>query len=122
MQRKFTIQLRDMEFRAYHGWYPEEQVSGNDFLVNIHLDLISDMPVVRDLTETVDYAEVYALVEKRMMTPTRLLETLVEEIADQIHAFDQRIERVHITMDKLNPPIKGMKGRVAVQLEKSYGH
>ena len=63
MQRKFTIQLRDMEFRAYHGWYPEEQVSGNDFLVNIHLDLISDMPVVRDLTETVDYAEVYALVE-----------------------------------------------------------
>ena len=122
MPRKFTIHLRDLAFRAYHGWYPEEQVVGNDFLVNIHLDLISNMPVVKDLQDTVDYANVYALVEKQMSVATPLLETLVEEIADQIHELDKRIERVHITIDKLNPPIKGMKGRVAVQLEKNYGY
>lgn len=122
MQRKFTIQLRDLAFRAYHGWYPEEQVSGNDFVVNIYLDLISDIPAVKHLSDTIDYAQVYALVEKRMNVATPLLETLVEEIADDIHAFDKRIERVQITIDKLHPPIPGLQGRVAVQLEKTYGH
>lgn len=120
MERQFTIHLLDLQFRAFHGWYPEEQVHGNDFLVNVRLELIESMPRVQHLEETVDYSQVYQIIDTRMQQPTPLLETLVEDIADAIRASDARIQRVSITIDKLNPPIKGMKGRVAVQLDKRY--
>ncbi len=56
-----------MEFHAYHGCFAEEQIIGNTFIVDLHLDTETDASELSDkLDETVDYAAVFEIVKAQM--------------------------------------------------------
>ncbi|MDH7479972.1 MAG: dihydroneopterin aldolase, partial [Syntrophomonadaceae bacterium] len=70
-----TIVLKGMRFFAHHGVLPEERARGQEFLVDVELELPPDRELADDLDATVDYARVYATVRQVVEGPScRLVE------------------------------------------------
>jgi 7,8-dihydroneopterin aldolase/epimerase/oxygenase len=115
----FTIHLHNLKFFAYHGLYEEERKAGNNFEMDV--DVEADIPAsVTKLEQTVDYAFVYSIIDNRMKQPTALLETLVSDLAQKIHEYDNRVKSVRITLKKLSAPIKFFNGVVGVSYKKDF--
>jgi len=114
-----TIHLHHLKFFAYHGLYEDEKKTGNNFEMDV--DVVADVPAsVTRLEHTVDYAVLYQIIESRMQQPTALLETLVHDIAEKIHAHDTRIRSVSITIKKMAAPIKNFNGIAGVSYKKEF--
>ena len=114
-----VIQLHQLKFHAYHGVYREEQISGNEFQLDIDVEINLGQRVT-DLASTLDYVSIYEVVQQRMLVPTALLETLVYDLAEAIHQKDDRIQSVNISIKKINPPIKNFNGTVGVTYKKVF--
>ena len=115
----FTINLNNLAFHAYHGVYEEERMLGNDFEVNVSVTFEADEPVT-SLQHTINYVSVYNIVKQRMAIPLPLLETLAQELTQEIYEFDNRIKIILVSVEKKNPPIPNMEGSVSVHYKKEF--
>ena len=109
------IRLNGMAFYAYHGCLHEEQVIGNNFLVDITMDC--DMEKASnsdDLHDALNYAEVYELVRKEMLIRSHLLEHLSSRILDRLFDSFPQLSSAEVCVAKLNPPIDGQMQSVSV--------
>lgn len=113
------IRLDGLAFRGFHGVYPDEQVNGNDFLVDVemHVD-VSSASESDQLQDTVDYAFVYELIRAVMEQRRNLLEALANQMADNILVNIQRVRKISVTVSKLHPAIGGPCTRTAITLSK----
>lgn len=110
-----TIHLQNLQFFGFHGVYPEEQLLGNEFIVNVKL---ACSPFINEnilLEQTVNYEEIFAIISSVMQIPTPLLETLVVKIGNTILEQYLQVKAVDVSIYKRNPPIKGYQGNVGVQ-------
>ena len=103
-------------FHAFHGLYEEEQKNGNNFVVTVDIE-VDTKGIISDLQQTVDYVEVFQLIQKRMLQATPLLETLAQEMSLGILQLDNKISAVSITIKKLSPPIENFVGEVGVTFQ-----
>jgi 7,8-dihydroneopterin aldolase/epimerase/oxygenase len=108
-----TIHLHNLLFHAFHGLYEHEQIVGNDFEVNVDIE-VATQGIINDLHQTVNYVDAYSIIQQRMLQATPLLETLAQELAQAIHLLDKKITSVSITIKKLSPPIENFVGVVGV--------
>lgn len=116
METKIT--LTGLAFFAYHGYYPEEQVNGGEFKVDVQFHTLAGNAILEDKIEgTVDYTVVYALVKKEMETPSRLIEHLAFRIVTSIKQCFPQITDVEVTVYKLQPPIGGASSHVSVTIK-----
>ncbi|MBS1928008.1 MAG: dihydroneopterin aldolase [Chitinophagaceae bacterium] len=115
----FTIHLNNMHFFAHHGLHEEETLAGNGFVVDLKICFLPNYPV-QELADTINYVQVYELLNIRMEQPVRLLETLAEKIVADIRQLDDRIKKISININKLNPPITRFSGTVGVTLDKEF--
>jgi len=112
-----TISIEGMEFQAYHGCFAEEQVIGNTFIVDVHLDTETSSSEQSDnLDETVNYAEVYDLVKEQMNIKSKLLEHVGRRILDAVLERFSEIDFMEVKISKLNPPVGGKVHSVSVTL------
>ena len=116
----FTIQLHALRFFAEHGMYEEERAVGNEFEVNISLEVKAPKEKIRSLEDTINYTEVYRITKEIFSKRKPLLETLAMDIAERIQAQFDGIESVLITIRKLNPPITNFSGSVAITYSKEF--
>jgi 7,8-dihydroneopterin aldolase/epimerase/oxygenase len=83
-----TIHLQQMRFHGHHGVLPEERRLGQPWIVD--LDLVVDIAQAAasdDLTHTVNYADVFALVRDIVTgDPFDLLEALANRILSSVLA------------------------------------
>jgi dihydroneopterin aldolase len=114
-----TISLHNLIFHSFHGIHEEEKILGNTFTVNVSLSF-QPAEKISSLEQTINYASVYQIVKQRMSLPTALLETLAQDLALQIHAFDKRIKSISVSVEKKNPPIPNMEGSVSVNYKKDF--
>ncbi len=114
-----TIHLHKLEFFAHHGLYDEEKKSGNKFEINIDICIDAENKIAT-LDDTVNYVAIYEIVSKRMLQATELLETLAQDLADEIYQYDKKIKSIKININKLSPPINNFKGIVAVSFTKEF--
>jgi len=115
-----TIELKRLHFFAYHGLYAEEKKIGNEFEVNL---VVSYQPIsgtITDISDTVNYAQLYDLLKVEMQKPPDLLETFVMEVAEVIHLSFPQIKQVEIVIAKLHPPISKFTGIFEVKYFKKY--
>ena len=64
------IHLRNLKFHAFHGVMPQERTVGNHYVVNLSAEYPIEQAMENDdLAHTLNYAEVYAVVENEMKTP-----------------------------------------------------
>jgi len=103
------VALHDAEFFAYHGYYPEEQLLGNRFVISIKVAFEQEeRKLERDnLEQTVNYEDLYGIAEEEMKNPRQLLETVAQAIADRIKLKFSYLIHTTVTVKKLNPPLKG---------------
>lgn len=113
----FTIHLHNLLFNSFHGVYNEEKVLGGEYEVNAAVQVYTVHPL--SITDTVNYVSIYAIIKKNMQTPVVLLETLINQITDEIFALDEKVKNVSIQIKKVNPPIENFQGSVGVSLTKS---
>ncbi|RME99579.1 MAG: dihydroneopterin aldolase [Bacteroidetes bacterium] len=103
-----VVGLEGMRFTAPHGFYAEEKVLKNSFLVDVYLATDTHQAAHLDeLNETVNYETVYHMVQAEMKKPTHLIETLAERIVLRLHDFYETISGVKVIVRKLNPPVGG---------------
>jgi len=114
------IDLNDLRFHAFHGLYPEEKLTGSEFRVDVSFEFLPEKEVIQNINETIDYSEVFALIKDQMEIPRELLETLVAEMAEAIHARFTSIKSIQIAVTKLYPPIPDFSGNVRVSFSRSY--
>jgi dihydroneopterin aldolase len=103
-----TISIHGAEFFAYHGFYPEEQKLGNKFLVDIEVSFLPLTNMKEDkISNTVDYEQLYNMIDEQMKHTRKLIETVAQAIVDQIKDNFPVVEKIQISIKKLNPPFKG---------------
>lgn len=115
-----TVELKEVRFFAYHGLYPEERKTGNEFEVNLSVSFEPADGVMNDISATVNYAALFELVKKQMKEPADLLETLMTSMAANIKTAFPPIRKISISVAKLHPPIAQFTGQVCVTFQKEY--
>jgi dihydroneopterin aldolase len=109
------IELFKLQFHGFHGVYEEETKTGGNFEVNMTVYFTPEVVPVKHLHETIDYTQLYEMIKVRMQKPTKLLETLATEIAQEVLNKFSKIEEVSVAIKKLNPPIAFFNGTVAAE-------
>jgi dihydroneopterin aldolase len=115
---KWTISLENIEIFAHHGWYEQERISGNTFIVDIHI--ILDMPDYAgkdDLNETINYEKLYEIAVENMSRPRKLLESICWTMKNDLQTYFGNEIKGCIKIAKLNPPLNGKVGKSVVKLE-----
>lgn len=100
------IELTGLRVRGFHGVYPQERRDGQDFVVDVALELDLAVPAASDdVTDTVHYGELaQALAAVMAGDPVDLLETLATRLAD-VCLLDARVEAATVTVHKPQAPI-----------------
>ena len=111
----FTICIQDLQFMAHHGCFEEEKLLGNKFTVNLEA-VIGDNPV-HNIHDTVDYVQLYNIIKKHMMIATPLLETILQNMVQEIFSNHPSVDAITATITKNYPPITDFVGKVAVRIQ-----
>lgn len=112
-----VIRLRGLEFYAYHGAMPEEQVLGQKFLIDI--DLYCDLSKAGSsdcVEDTIHYGEVYQVVracvtEEKFLLIERLAEEIAQRVLEQFACKTIRVE-VH----KPQAPVPGIFRDISIEI------
>jgi len=102
------IRLKNIRIFARHGCLDEEKLLGAEFLINVQMGLdLSTAGRSGNIEDTVNYAEVYALIRKEMRRPEKLLEKAAYRIARKIMDRFPAIREIRFDLAKLHPPLPG---------------
>ena len=113
------IALEGIEFFAYHGFHSEERKIGNKYQIDLKLQAdLGNSYTTDDLSETVDYEQVYKIIKREIEIPTKLLETIAHRILDGLLARYPQVISVEVSVSKFNPPVGGICQRAKVRLTK----
>ena len=102
------VGLYGAEFFARHGYYKEEQILGNYFLVTIEATFNPQHPAINDdLEKTLNYEHLCSIAHEQMKITSQLLETVAQGMADAVMQQFPYINNLQVEVKKLNPPMKG---------------
>ena len=111
------VALTDARFYAYHGYYPEEQVLGNEFTVDISVAFDrEDRETPDELPYTVNYEQLYRIASTEMQQPRKLLETVAEAMLRRVRTAFPFVLTIDIRITKHNPPFGGGRANACVTL------
>ena len=113
------IEIEGMEFYAFHGHFPVEQVVGNRFIVNLTLTTdCANAAKSDDLDDALDYQSLYLIVKEEMQIKSHLLEHVAGRILDRLFDSHKSIEKAKVKISKMNPPMGGQIEKVSVTMER----
>lgn len=98
--------LKNVRCYAYHGVLPQERQVGGDYLVSLRVGYPLEKAMKSDqVADTINYAELYALVQREMSQPSHLLEHVAHRIATAIEKTWPLVCSIDLEVAKLNPPM-----------------
>lgn len=109
MGKIVQVNLEDLRFYSYHGFYPEEQILGNEYFVNIKTSFDGSKLMDDELENTINYEQLYSIATIAMKNPRKLLETVADEILENIKLEFQYLTSIEVSICKVNPPFGGDK-------------
>jgi dihydroneopterin aldolase len=114
------ISLSGLRVRGHHGVFDFERRDGQDFVVDVDLEL--DLAIAAasdDVTDTVHYGELAGrLAEVIAGEPVNLIETLAERLA-AVCLADVRVAAATVTVHKPQAPIPLQFADVAVTVRRT---
>lgn len=114
-QYKQTVALKDVKCFALHGYYAEEQLTGNHFIIDLETEF-TPQGFDDELAQTVNYEDLNEIILNEMKNTQKLLETVLKNIISKVIDIYPFVEYVKVSMKKLNPPMPGQIGHSFVQL------
>lgn len=114
------ILLTGLRARGRHGVYPQERADGQDFVVDVVLELdLAPAARTDQVEQTVHYGDLAGqLVAVVTGEPVNLIETLADRLATVCLA-DRRVRTATVTVHKPQAPIPHEFADVAVTLTRS---
>ncbi|GAA1804133.1 dihydroneopterin aldolase [Planosporangium flavigriseum] len=116
------ITLTGLRARGHHGVYDFERAEGQDFVVDVVLELdLSTAAASDDVADTVHYGELAERLVKIVEgEPVNLIETLADRLATAC-LLDGRVSAATVTVHKPQAPIPHEFADVAVTLRRGAG-
>lgn len=110
-----TVALRDVKFFAKHGYYEQEQLTGNEFHVSI---TVSFLPAEdsESLQHTVNYETLNLIMREEMEETQKLLETVVKNMLNSVLKAFPFLLTAQVSIKKLHPAMPGDIDHSFVQL------
>ncbi|HLU29444.1 MAG TPA: dihydroneopterin aldolase [Glycomyces sp.] len=115
-----VITLSGLRVHGRHGVFDHEREAGQDFIVDVALDVpIAEAAATDDLERTVDYGALAdTLADIVSGEPCNLIETLAERLAAAC-LEDERVRRATVTVHKPQAPIAHQFADVSVTVERA---
>lgn len=111
------ITLSNIEFYAYHGVLPQERTVGGWYSMDISVTTENEEATETDnLSDTINYAEIYDIAKKEMAVPSKLIEHVAGRILRSIHRAFPQVDIATIKLTKKHPPIPGASINATVEL------
>ena len=117
---EFTIQLKGVNFFAFHGLHEEEGKTGNEYEVDLAVKYIAAVKKTTRIEETINYVRLFEIVKQEMEQPRNLLETIAMAITEKIQEQFSQVKEIEVRINKKNPPISNFSGSVAVIYTKRF--
>lgn len=114
------IRLEGMSFYAHHGYYTHERTRGNNYIVDVSVELNIDKAALEDdLHETVNYEIIYRICSDIMEQPCKLIETVAFRIAHEIKTSFPQLRNIRVVINKIKPELGGpvQSAQVVYKLE-----
>lgn len=113
--------LHKMQYYGYHGVFAEERKLGQQFYVDLALELnLLDAGLTDDLNLTINYAEIHELVKGVVEgTSFKLIEALAERIASELLGTYTMIDAITVGVTKPHPPFDIHFDGVTVEIYRS---
>lgn len=109
------IELRNIKIYAYHGIMPQENTVGAYYYIDLKIRTdFTQAALYDDLSETVNYAEIYQRVVEVMRTPSKLIEHVANRLANRLLNDFERINQIDIRITKENPPFGADNAQVSI--------
>lgn len=116
-----SIEIEGMHFYAYHGHYEVEQLTGNEFTVDLKIKTDCTKAAATDnLQDALNYQSVYRVVQKEMAINSKLLEHVAKRILDALYREFPGIKKAMVKISKLNPALGGEVDKVSIVLNRKY--
>ena len=114
------IRITGIKGFGYHGVFDSERANGQDFYVDVDLEVdLTRASVSDDVKDTINYAEVTDLVVEEIMTnPVSLIEKLAGRIAERIKVAFAQASRVTITVHKPQAPVDAEVKDISVTISR----
>lgn len=114
------IEIKGIKSFGYHGVLETEKVTGQDFYVDVVLEVdLSRASVSDDVADTINYAEVTDLVVREITgDPVSLIEKLAGNIADRIKAAYPQAATVSVTVHKPQAPVNAQVKDISVTINR----
>jgi dihydroneopterin aldolase len=85
---------------------PQEQKVGGEFLVDLQVGYPIEAAMQSDeVTDTLNYAELYELMKAEMAIPSQLLEHVAGRIVKSINERFPKVSSIDLKITKKNPPM-----------------
>ena len=112
------ISIRGLEIKACHGVLKEEKVNPQVFSFDLDLGIDDNAAFSDDLRDTVNYAEVCALIEKVTgENKFNLIEKLAMECAFEILENFEMVKSICLTCNKPDAPVPQKFENIGVKVE-----
>jgi len=102
-----TVSLEDVYFKAYHGFYEAERKMGNDFYLDVNIDIETPENYDDDIDKTINYEEVYNICRSEMNKTCLLIETVAQKIIKEIRKKWPFVLKASVKIKKLGPQLGG---------------
>lgn len=104
------LTIKDAVFYAYHGVKSEEQVLGGKYEVDLDLYYNATEAIINDdVNYAVNYEEAMVCIEDVITEESyNLIETITNEILNQVMEKIPNIEKATVRVRKLNVPIRNV--------------
>ena len=106
---KGTIELKGLQFHAYHGCFDFEREEGTDYIVDFEAELdISKAAETDRLEDTLDYGRVCDIIAEQMDIPSNLLEHVAGRIIAAVRKEYPEVGHMSLRITKKYPPVEGL--------------
>ena len=114
------IEIKGLKSFGYHGVFESENIAGQDFFVDVLLELdLTRASVTDDVSDTVNYAEITDLVVEEVTGDrVALIEKLAGRIAERIRKTYPKITAVSITVHKPQAPVNAQVKDISVTINR----
>ena len=104
--KETKIRLERVVAYARHGVMPHETLVGNEFYITLEVMFDATQAMKDDqLSGTINYADLYTLIQDEMKTPSELIEHVAGRILSRLEKEYPMIMEALIEIEKNSPPI-----------------
>lgn len=114
---KTTVAIKGAEFHAYHGFYEEEQKTGNIFIIDAEVELKTFDSNEDNISDTVNYEKLFNVCQSEMDNTQKLLETVVFNILTRFQNDFSNVTGGKVKLEKLGPQLGGKVAKAVVEMQ-----